>query len=74
MVMATVFLSYRRENDAHCERVLQLGNRLRAEGINVVLDQFFLKTNPGGPDQGWPAWCNGHATQSEKVLIVGSPS
>lgn len=68
-----VFLSYRHENDAHRARVRVFGERLRAAGIDVVLDRFYLDANPGGPNEGWPAWSKRQATQSERVLIVGSP-
>jgi len=68
-----VFLSYRHENDAHRANVKTFGEQLRAAGIDVVLDQFYLEVHPGGPDEGWPAWSKSHAAKSEKVLIVGSP-
>jgi SEFIR domain len=71
--VVTVFLSYRHESDAHRERVLAFGKQLRATGIAVVLDQFYLDANPGGPDEGWPTWSKNLAPKSEKVLIVGSP-
>jgi SEFIR domain len=70
--MATVFLSYRHENDAHRERVRKLGLRLRDAGIDVVLDQFYLAANPGGPNEGWPRWSKKMAGETEKVLIIGS--
>src|SRR5262245_26434724 len=71
--MAQVFLSYRHENDAHRERVRELGQRLRAAGIDAVLDQFFLDVHAGGPDEGWPQWSKKMASETEKVLIIGSP-
>ena len=71
--MATVFLSYRHELAAHRANVRIFGERLRAAGIKVLLDQFYLDANPGGPDEGWPAWSKSQAAKSEKVLIVGSP-
>ncbi len=70
--MATVFLSYRHENDAHRGRVRALGGRLRDAGIEVVLDQFFFDQNPAGPDEGWPAWSKRQAANTEKVLIIAS--
>ena len=72
MTVATVFLSYRHEDEPHREKVRLFGERLRAAGLHVVLDQFYLEAHPGGPDEGWPAWCKSHAAKSEKVLIVGS--
>ncbi|HEX4706326.1 MAG TPA: SEFIR domain-containing protein [Candidatus Udaeobacter sp.] len=71
--MAQVFLSYRHENDAHRERVRELGQRLRDADIDVVLDQFFLDLHPGGPDERWPRWSQRMAGETEKVLIIGSP-
>ena len=70
--MATVFLSYRHENDAHRGRVRALGEQLRRAGIEVVLDQFFLEAHSGGPDEGWPAWSKRRAGETEKVLIIAS--
>lgn len=59
--MPTVFISYRHENDAkhpeHQARVRQLGEKLRAAKLEVVLDQFYVDSNPGGPDEQWPKWC-----------------
>jgi hypothetical protein len=71
--VATVFFSYRHEGEAHRVKVRTFGERLRAAGIKVLLDQFYLDANPGGPDEGWPAWSKSQAEKSEKVLIVGSP-
>jgi hypothetical protein len=73
IVMAEVFISYRHESEPHRTRVRTLGEQLQAEGINVVLDQFFLDANPGGPDEGWPTWSKTHAANTEKILIVASP-
>jgi len=70
--VATVFLSYRHENDAHRGRVRALGGRLRDAGISVVLDQFYLDANPGGPNEGWPAWSKRQAGETDKVLIIAS--
>lgn len=67
-----VFLSYRHENAEHSRAVLQLGNLLRQAAIPVALDQFYLDDNPGGPDEGWPKWCEDCANESACVLIVAS--
>jgi hypothetical protein len=71
--VATVFLSYRHENDAHRGRVRTFGEQLRAAGISVALDQFYLDAHPGGPNEGWPRWSKKQAAEAEKVLIIGSP-
>jgi len=67
-----VFLSYRHESVEHSRAVLQLGEALRREAIPVALDQFYLDENPGGPDEGWPKWCEDCANESACVLIVAS--
>lgn len=69
--MAQVFLSYRHENEEHRQRVLELGQQLRAAGIDVMLDQFFTDEHPGGPDEKWTRWSAQHAGTG-KVLIIGS--
>ena len=73
--MSEVFISYRRENDAHCTRVRQLAGRLEDEGIRVVLDEFAdeREFHYGGPPRGWDLWSIQMATDSPSVLIVGSP-
>ena len=67
-----VFISYRQESSEHDRAVCQLGELLREAKIPVVLDQFFREENPGGPDEGWPKWCEDCATQSRCVLIIAS--
>lgn len=70
--MKEVFISYRQTSDRERERVRAFGERLRSCGIAVVLDQFFLEQNPGGPGDGWDKWSSDRALQTEYVLIVGS--
>jgi hypothetical protein len=67
-----VFISYRHESREHAQVVRRLGDILRQAKIPVVLDQFFLEENPGGPNLGWPKWCDDCANQSQCVLIVAS--
>lgn len=67
-----VFISYRRENDAHVERVRRLASRLREAGLPVAFDEFYLEANPGGPDEKWSRWCIEQAKESACVLMVGS--
>ncbi len=54
-------------------RVRALAERLRAVGLDVVLDQFFLADNPGGPNEGWDRWSANAAKDSAKVLFIGTP-
>ncbi|MHC4355693.1 MAG: SEFIR domain-containing protein, partial [Planctomycetota bacterium] len=46
-----VFISYSQDSDAHMDKVLALANKLRAEGIDAVLDQYEVS-----PAEGWPKW------------------
>jgi hypothetical protein len=70
--MNHVFISYRHESDEHKRAVRRLAELLRQTGIPVELDSFFLDKNPGGPDEGWPAWSEHRATKSVCVLIIAS--
>lgn len=74
--MAKLFLSYRHESDLkhpdHKLRVKELGEVLRKAEIEVVLDQFYAETNPGGPDEQWPAWCEHQVPEAERVLMLAS--
>jgi hypothetical protein len=67
-----VFLSYRHESLEHARAVRRLGQLLRQAEIPVALDQFYLDANPGGPDEGWPKWCEDCAYKSACVLIIAS--
>lgn len=67
-----VFISYRHETLEHARDVRRLADMLRAANIPVVLDQFYLEEHPGGPDEGWPKWCEDCANQSACVLIIAS--
>lgn len=70
--MTRVFISYRQMDDAQRQRVRAFAEKLRACGIDVVLDQFFLEANPAGPNDGWPKWSSDQAIQTERVLIIGN--
>ncbi len=49
-----VFISYSHDSPAHKQRVLQLANALRDNGIDAELDQYH---EHAPPPQGWPRWC-----------------
>lgn len=51
--MTKVFISYSHDSDAHRERVLGLSERLRADGIETILDRYVER---GSPPEGWPRW------------------
>ena len=70
--MSEVFLSYRQTDDQQRERVRALGERLRACGVEVILDQFLLDDHPAGPNDGWPKWSSDRALKTDYILIVGT--
>src|ERR1051325_9505268 len=70
--MSTVFISYRQTDEAQRKRVRAFAERLRDCGVEVVLDQFFLDQNPGGPNDGWEKWSSDQALKTEFVLIIGT--
>jgi tetratricopeptide (TPR) repeat protein len=63
--MTKVFISYSHDSDAHRERVLDLSDRLRSDGIDCDIDQY----NPA-PEQGWPRWMMQGIQQADYVLLV----
>jgi hypothetical protein len=71
-VLNHVFLSYRQESPQHARAVRRLGELLRQAGLPVELDQFYLEDHPGGPDEGWPKWCEDRANDSACVLVIAS--
>src|SRR3977135_3711189 len=67
-----VFISYRHESPEHARSVRRLSELLQQAKLPVMLDQFYLDAHPGGPDEGWPKWCEDCANQSACVLIIAS--
>lgn len=62
----TVFISYSHDSDEHREQVLALSERLRADGIKTLLDQYVN----GSPQQGWPRWMLDQLDAADFVLVV----
>lgn len=69
----SVFISYHHESPEHMEMVRALAQRLHEEKLPVEFDEMYLAEHPGGPEEGWPKWCEDRATESEAVLVVASP-
>jgi hypothetical protein len=67
--MGQVFISYSHDNADHQARVHVLAERLRADHIQVIIDQDKL---PGGPAEGWPAWSEAQVRKADRVLVVAS--
>lgn len=60
-----VFISYSHDSEEHQNRVLQLSNKLRSEGIDCILDQY-----EDSPPEGWPKWMDKNVKKSDFVLVV----
>ena len=66
MSNAKVFISYSHDSDAHREKVLALSERLRADGLETLLDQYVN----GSPEQGWPRWMLDQLDAASFVLVI----
>lgn len=60
-----VFISYSHDTVAHQARVLDLADRLRADGIDAEIDQY-----NDSPSEGWPLWCARQIEAADIVLMV----
>src|SRR5512134_1336850 len=60
-----VVISYSHDTVAHQELVLDLADRLRADGIDAEIDQY-----NDSPAEGWPHWCERQIEAADFVLMV----
>jgi|GEM_PF-1265520 len=60
-----VFISYSHDDDEHEQRVLDFSERLRAEGVDAVIDQY-----TPWPAEGWPRWMERQLREADFVLLV----
>ena len=65
MASPTVFISYSHDSPEHTDRVLELSNQLRADGIDCTIDQYEVS-----PAEGWPKWMDRQITKSDFVLVI----
>jgi len=49
-----------------------MAKHLRASAVDVVLDQFLLEQQAGGPDEGFEIWSQREAKRADKILIIAS--
>lgn len=61
----TAIINYSHDSVHHKKRVLQFGNKLIDDGIDVFLDQYETS-----PPEGWQQWMEGHICNDDFVLIV----
>ncbi|WP_244072210.1 SEFIR domain-containing protein [Nitrosomonas sp. PY1] len=69
--MTKVFISYSHDNAAHQQRVYALADRLKSDGVDIILDRDWDRF--GGPDEGWDKWSEMQAEKTEIVLSVFTP-
>jgi tetratricopeptide (TPR) repeat protein len=61
----TIFISYTHDSVTHKRRVLDLSERLRADGIDSTIDQY-----ESSPREGWPLWMTKKIQDADFVLVV----
>ena len=59
-----VFISYTHDTQEHMDRVWDLSERLRGDGVDCRIDQ-----HEESPAEGWPRWCRNQVQESQFVLI-----
>jgi tetratricopeptide (TPR) repeat protein len=60
-----VFISYSHDSEGHRERVLELSQRLRSEGIDALIDRYVLS-----PIEGWPHWIERQIAKADHILVI----
>lgn len=60
-----VFISYSWDNDMHKEWVLNLADRLCSDGIDVILDRYYLK-----PGKNLPHFVENSISRAERIIII----
>lgn len=69
--MQRIFISFTHDTDIHKDRVYALADRLRGDGVNVIVDRDCL---PGGPDESWQRWSEELAENADIILMVFNES
>src|SRR6266404_1726282 len=59
------FFSYTHDSELQMNRVLDLSERLRSDGVDSNLDQYETS-----PPEGWPAWMRREIKKADFVLVV----
>ncbi|MCP4676051.1 MAG: TIR domain-containing protein [Deltaproteobacteria bacterium] len=62
-----IFISYSHDSDEHANRVRELADRLRGDGIDCALDQYVT-----APPEGWPRWMQNCVEKADFVLVVAT--
>lgn len=62
-----VFVSYSWDSEVHKQRVLELAQRLRREGVDARLDRL-----TSFPEEGWAQWMANQVKEAVFVLVVAT--
>jgi hypothetical protein len=65
MRQSKVFISYSHDSKEHKNRVFELSERLRFEGVDCHIDQYEMS-----PPEGWPKWMRNQIRWADFVLIL----
>jgi tetratricopeptide (TPR) repeat protein len=65
----TVFISYSHDSPEHADRVLELSDHRRTDGIDCVLDQY-----EDSPPEGFPRWMDRQIQEADFVLMICTPT
>ncbi|MBS0299609.1 MAG: TIR domain-containing protein [Proteobacteria bacterium] len=64
--MPKVFISYSHDSKEHCQRVLELADRLNENDVDCEIDQYIN----GSPPEGWPLWMERMLEESTYVIVI----
>src|SRR5437660_7057658 len=67
MKASKIFISYTHDSESHMNRVFELSERLRSDGVDSSIDQYEVS-----PPEGWPAWMRMQIKQANFVLVICS--
>lgn len=64
-----VFISYSWDNEEHKEWVLNLANQLRKDGVDVILDRYYLR-----PGKNVPFFVENSIRRSNRIITILTPN
>lgn len=64
-----VFISYSWDDEHHKEWVLNLANRLSSDGIDTILDRYYLR-----PGKNLPYFVENSIKKAERIIIIFTPN
>ena len=60
-----VFISYSHDSREHAARVAALSDRLRVDGVDCQIDQYYVRL-----PEGWIDWMNRQVEEADTILVV----